>query len=93
MKRYGQETPPLYDLSNIKVKVALFTGKYDKLADSQDVAWLEDESQSGLKASQVVFKNEYPNDHVTFVMYKDPAYFQDVLKVIGKYATTSQSLI
>lgn len=90
LKRYGQETPPLYDLSKINIKVALFTGRYDQLADPGDVAWLEDESQSGLQSSQVVFKQQYANDHVTFVMYKDPAYFQDVLKVIGKYASRSE---
>ena len=43
-KHYGQETPPLYDLSKIEVPMALATGTVDKLADKQDIQWLLDES-------------------------------------------------
>lgn len=42
LKRYGSKTPPEYDLSKIKVKTALYSGDVDKLADPQDVQWLED---------------------------------------------------
>jgi len=36
LKIYGQKSPPLYDLSKIKIPVHLYVGKYDKLADVED---------------------------------------------------------
>ena len=44
LKKYGQEVPPEYDLSKIKVPTALFTGDIDTLADQKDVKWLKEES-------------------------------------------------
>ena len=35
--RYGQATPPEYDLTNIKENIRLFVGTGDKLADVEDV--------------------------------------------------------
>lgn len=32
MKKYGTETPPKYELSNIDFPVHLFVGEYDRLA-------------------------------------------------------------
>ncbi|RUS75482.1 hypothetical protein EGW08_016750, partial [Elysia chlorotica] len=37
---YGQKTPPLYDVSKVKVPVAIFRGGRDWLADTTDVDWL-----------------------------------------------------
>jgi len=37
MKQYGQPTPPDFDLSVLKVPVALFTGGQDDLSDPKDV--------------------------------------------------------
>jgi pimeloyl-ACP methyl ester carboxylesterase len=37
MKQYGQPTPPDFDISDLKVPVALFTGGHDDLADPKDV--------------------------------------------------------
>lgn len=34
--KYGQETPPLYNISAITFPVHLYVGKYDKLADVED---------------------------------------------------------
>lgn len=34
---YGQKTPPFYDLAKITFPVHLYVGKYDRLADIQDV--------------------------------------------------------
>ncbi len=33
---YGQETPPIYDLGNIKNKIYLIVGTYDKLGTVED---------------------------------------------------------
>lgn len=40
MKKYNQTEPPDYQLSNIQFPMAIFSGKYDKLADPADVEWL-----------------------------------------------------
>jgi len=56
MKRYGQATPPAYDLSKISVKMALCHGDVDALADPTDVKWLMDKSQSGLNTDLLVFQ-------------------------------------
>jgi hypothetical protein len=37
---YGQSSPPVWNLKNIKVPVRLFAGSSDELADPTDVAWL-----------------------------------------------------
>ena len=40
-KKYGQDTPPLIDLSKLnKVPIAIYSGKADELADPTDVKWL-----------------------------------------------------
>ena len=77
MKRYGSKVPPEYDLSKIKVKVALFHGDVDTLANTEDVQWLADPKQSGL--STVVFKKQYHFDHSSFVMAKDMSFYDNDL--------------
>lgn len=39
VKRYGQSTPPHYDMGQIKFKIGIFSGSEDLLADTKDVAW------------------------------------------------------
>ncbi|XP_045584704.2 lipase 3 [Procambarus clarkii] len=43
MIRYGQDTPPLYNLSRVTAPVGLFWGNTDWLADPEDVARLAEE--------------------------------------------------
>ena len=38
--KYGQTTPPEYDLSQYRVPIAIYKGDVDQLADPTDVAWL-----------------------------------------------------
>lgn len=40
LQKYGQETPPKYDLSKIGVKIAVYHGDVDVSSDLKDVAWL-----------------------------------------------------
>ncbi len=35
-KRYGQDTPPIYDLANIKRRIYLIVGSDDKLGNIED---------------------------------------------------------
>lgn len=39
MKRYGQATPPAYNISAIEFPIAIASGSLDDLADPKDVAW------------------------------------------------------
>lgn len=80
--KYGQETPPFYDLSKITVPIAIFHGDVDTLSDPIDVSWLLDEKKSGLRASKVVFSKMYHLAHGSFMLAKNMSWFQDVLKVI-----------
>ena len=43
MKRYGTQTPYIYDLKSIKkVPVAMFVGKQDEISHPLDVKWAWD---------------------------------------------------
>ena len=79
---YGQDTPPLYDLTKIKTKTALFGGKNDRFADPEDVPWITTQIPSEYI---VWYKDDYNDGHGTFIWgkkeYVQP-YFSDVMKVI-----------
>jgi pimeloyl-ACP methyl ester carboxylesterase len=63
-KRYGQSTPPLYELNKFVLNVALFTGTNDFLADPTDVQRMVKE----LPASKIVFQNNQEDyAHCDFV--------------------------
>ena len=78
---YGQDTPPLYDLTKIKTKTALFGGKNDRFADPEDVPWIPTQIP---KEYVVWYKDDYNDGHGTFIWGKKEylAYFNDVIKVI-----------
>jgi gastric triacylglycerol lipase len=79
LKAYGQLTPPQYDLTLIRAKVALFAGTADRLADVTDVAWL----LTQLPAESVVYAKEYQDfGHATFIWGDEFSYFETVLEVI-----------
>lgn len=40
MQRYGQKTPPSYDLSKLDFPISIHSGSQDPLADPSDVQWL-----------------------------------------------------
>jgi len=82
LRKYNVETPPKYDLSAIPIKMALLSGDVDELGDQTDVAWLEDESQSGLRNDLVVMKQEYHYGHNSFMMASNMSYVQDIIKVM-----------
>ena len=78
---YGQDTPPIYDLTKIKTKTALFGGKYDRFGDTKDVPWLTTQ----IPQEYIVwYKDDYDDGHATFIWGKEKyiAYFNDVIKVI-----------
>jgi len=84
MKQYGQKTPPQYPVPDLKVKVALFTGSQDYLADPTDVKKLI----SVLPKDKVVFnKNIEKYSHIDFIWgYDAPSIlYKDILDLFGKY--------
>lgn len=79
-EHYGTATAPVYDLSKVNGKLALFGGKNDRLADSSDVEWLRGQLTS---AEILWFKNDYELGHGSFMWALDMSWFKhDVMGVI-----------
>mmetsp|Transcript_39567 Transcript_39567/g.35355 ORF Transcript_39567/g.35355 Transcript_39567/m.35355 type:complete len:97 (+) Transcript_39567:837-1127(+) len=75
LKKYGQKTPPIYDLGKITVPVYLYAGYYDELADPTDVERLKSE----LTGSPKVVYNTYNYGHLTFLWSRDSVFAEDVI--------------
>lgn len=76
-KLYGQELPPKYALDAIKTPMVLYHGDIDELANPTDVAWLLDESQSGLKKKYVVHEEQLHFGHNTFSIGRNMTYVHE----------------
>jgi esterase/lipase len=63
VEHYGQSTPPVWDLSKIRVPIRLFAGSSDLLADPTDVQFL----WNSLSPEAKEFYKTYNSGHVTFV--------------------------
>ena len=71
--RYGTDQPPDYDLSQVKMPIAVFSGELDLLADPTDVKWLRQQL-----SHTIVFSKEYPFlGHLSFVVAEDMSYYLD----------------
>lgn len=80
MERYGQKTPPDYDLEAIEFPVAIMSGAGDRLADRTDVQW------TAAQLSSLTFKKQYDLGHMSFVIGKDMRYFtQDAMAILNHY--------
>ena len=78
-KHYGQDVPPIYDISKATVPTVLFSGQKDLLADEADVEWLVE------KLPNVLLHKEIPDwDHMDFVWGMDAAtlVYNDILSMI-----------
>ena len=83
LEKYGTAKPPDVPLEKFNVPTALVVGTYDRLADAKDAEWLHDQIKD-----KVVFYEEYPLGHVSFVLAKDMTWFtNDVVNLINQYAT------
>ncbi|CDW82246.1 ab-hydrolase associated lipase region family protein [Stylonychia lemnae] len=87
LKRYGQEEPPIIDLTQIqKVPIALFVGAKDELADNIDNRWAKNQLQS------LIHYSEYSLGHMSFFVAKDASYFtQDVMRLLNQYHPANQT--
>ena len=69
MKKYGQASPPVIDLSKIEVPIAMFVGKQDDLANPLDTRWARSQIPS------TYHHEEIGNfDHGSFTIGKDMSY-------------------
>jgi hypothetical protein len=82
----GALTPPEYDLTKVRVPMALFEGALDVLATSADVARLKRVLPKGV----VVFEKLYPTyNHVDFVFARSAVHKADLVDVLLRYAPMS----
>jgi len=83
MAHYGQNTPPLYNVTKITTNVTLFWGENDYLSDPADVLWLT----SQLKHLAFNYHVPYPKfAHMDFVWGLDAKklLYNEVLSVMTK---------
>ena len=81
-KVYGQDKPPLIDLSYIdSAPIAMFVGIDDVLVSPSDARW----TRSQLKKEVVAYYEEYEDVNHSFTHCKDMSYLKDMVKVIEKY--------
>lgn len=85
MDHYGTPSPPMYDLSQLAVNTALFSGKHDYLADPLDVQRIADE----IPADKLVYwdiQEDYAHlDYVWAYDAKDLIY-PKVVELLTQYA-------
>lgn len=72
--RYGQDTPPIVNLQQIKsLPTVMFVGTADDLGDKSDAEWARDQINAG--GSALVHYEEIPAGHSTFMIGNDMSYF------------------
>ncbi|KAI8477465.1 MAG: Alpha/Beta hydrolase protein [Monoraphidium minutum] len=82
--RYGQDTPPVYDLSNVVARAAVIQGADDLMSTKED-------SEKLLKAwrADVVMRQLMPAvGHTSFQWARDPVMKDDIINVLRKYSPT-----
>lgn len=82
IEKYGNKTPPVYDLSTIKGPLALFFGKEDRLATPEDANWL---IETVPKEAIVHLDKDLNSGHLTFMWGKDMSYFNKVIELANLY--------
>ena len=63
VRRYGQRTPPDYNLSHVRTKLAVYSGSLDRVANPSDVAWLV----SQLPTAPLLYRRLDGYAHLDFV--------------------------
>jgi lysosomal acid lipase/cholesteryl ester hydrolase len=90
--KYGQDQPPKYDLSKIKIPMAIFSGDEDSAGSPSNIKWLLDESQSGLSSKLMLFHKQYHLQHDSFIWgsTKSMMYFNDVIDILNSRLDTTE---
>ena len=82
-KRYGQRTPPAYDLSLFPMPIAIFHGSLDSSASPEEVNWLVNES--GIPKELIVHNQMLEYEHWSYQMALDTSYISNVTSLINQY--------
>jgi len=85
IKRYGQPTPPVYDVTKIpdSVPISLFTGGNDILADPKDVTTLT--QLLGKKVVHLNNRPEYTHMDFTWGILAKTEIYPDLIALLNKY--------
>lgn len=79
--KYGQDSPPDYDLKLLKFPLAVFSGSKDLLADPLDVKWTVAQMKD-----TIIFDHEYYLGHMSFAIAKDMSFFTvDTMAILNHY--------
>lgn len=82
-QRYGQATPPIYDLTKIRGPLALFFGLEDRLANPIDGKWLVGQ----LNSDSIVYLNQtLPIGHEGFLWGENMDYYSKVVEIALEYS-------
>ena len=76
LRRYGQKTPPIYNLTNIEIPLYLYVGKYDELADLEDF----DGFLKKLNGTQNIQVNYIDGGHATFLWGKNMTFLDQIFE-------------
>jgi hypothetical protein len=77
---YGVELPPKYDLSQIHhFPIALFCGREDLLASTEDYTWLSKELE---KTDSLLAFKEFDIGHLGFLLPTDATLFIEMLELM-----------
>lgn len=80
MEHYGQKTPPLWDLGQIQERIALVSGKDDKMADPKDVARLESELVHAKQLKKIIIDG----GHLTYMWGKNMSFMKEVAEFLAE---------
>jgi pimeloyl-ACP methyl ester carboxylesterase len=82
MAHYNQTTPPQYDLSQVKVPVALYAGTEDWLADPKDVDYLRNQLPNVVQDFNI---KDY--DHMDFIyaLNAQNILYKSMIQLMNKY--------
>ena len=83
MEHYGTNDAPLYNLTNLQMPTALFTGSKDTLADPEDVKRLMKDLQGN---DHVVYSKEYEDySHLTWMVGLTDEWINDLKVLLKQY--------
>lgn len=77
-RRYGQISPPAYNLSNVDIPLYLYSGIYDELADLDDFHYLLDKL-NGTKSVNVTY---IEGGHASFLWGNNMSFLNKILQQI-----------
>ena len=81
LKLYNSSTPAIVDYSQVKINVAIFGGKYDRIIQKEDV----DHFYAQLPSEKVLFfKSDYHIDHLGFTLSGNDEYISDLIQVLNQ---------